>query len=304
MQESGPPDYLSDQFLDRVRRSYVPHAATCDAGRAWSSINNRRHDIHVALLADSNLQLREIFADPARTDLYYGVDNLCRSIGPVCQEDFTTAALTNFRAQVAEYLAQQLLAVSTSLDAPVIEIGPGMGRVAYLAYSKGLKDYTTIDLPLGVVAQACFLARVLRPEQIWFQGESNEASTGRIKLLYADRFPQRRYSLALNVDSLPEMPAAVAFNYARWLSTHTDVFLSTNQEHLNVFTVSELIAFACSTKPCARKECPIWPRYVEETYSFPSRLPWFGEARRKTFELLAARRQAVRSLGSNIRVWS
>ncbi|HUN96489.1 MAG TPA: hypothetical protein VMU69_09650 [Bradyrhizobium sp.] len=290
-------DYLSDEFLDRVRRSYVLHARSRKAGRCWGLINRRRHDIDVALLADSNLELREIFADPASTELYYGVDNLCHSIAPVCAEDFTTAALTNFRGQVANYLAGQVLAAAASPNAPVVEIGPGMGRVAYLAYSRGLTDYTTIDLPLGVVAQACFLGRVLRPDQIWFQGEPNEDSTDCIKLLYAHQLPQRRYSVALNVDSLPEMPATIAFEYACWLSTHADLFLSTNQEHLGVFSVSEVVAFACSVKPHARKECAIWPGYFEEAYSFAGASPRFSTARRKTFELLAVQRQAGRSLG-------
>ncbi len=88
------PAYLDEEFLDRVRRAYraalrVDLKAT---GPIWSAIDARRVDVHAAL-DDANARLRQIFADPTSTDLYYGCDHLSRSLEPVQPEYFIREAL-------------------------------------------------------------------------------------------------------------------------------------------------------------------------------------------------------------------
>jgi len=235
-------------------------------------IDERRADVHAALMADGDDALRAIFFDPTSTDLFYGCDNLCRSITQVEGALFVETALADGRGRAAANRAEQISALLAGLSASsVVEIGPGMGQVAFFAHRLGIVDYSTIDLPLGIVAQACFLARVLGPDQLWFDGEAGEPPTGKVKLFCPGRLPSGRYGLALNVDSITEMSEHVAFGYARWLGQHAQVFLSINHPR-NSFTVAELMAFA--GMKCQRRSAPFDPvgyvpglGYREEQYS-------------------------------------
>ena len=71
-------DYLDSAFLDRVRCCYrsVFEAQIENSGEVWGPIRKRQAEIHAALLAGSDDDLRNIFADPGSTELYYGVDEL------------------------------------------------------------------------------------------------------------------------------------------------------------------------------------------------------------------------------------
>ena len=222
--------YLEDSFLNRVRRAYrcaiaIEHKA---AGLIWSPINESRADIHSALLAEGNCGLRAIFIDPAATDLFLGVaEELCRTRGStVGPEAFMQVALNGARTK---YAASQIPSVAALLAKAgvrsVVEIGPGMGRLALSAVRCGITDYTTIDLPLGVVVQACFLARALGPDKLWFDGEPGETAPGKIKLFSAGRLPNAaNYGLAVNIDSMTEMPWHTAFDYAQCLGSARDFF--------------------------------------------------------------------------------
>lgn len=265
--------YLHDAFLDRVRRTYRRALADTPKTRdQWAAIDERRADVHAALLADSNNALRAIFNDPTTTDLYYGVDHLCRShIRLNDPADFVTEALRYHRAQWAAYEIKRLQELSPGGAQSIVEIGPGMGRAAYYGHLAGI-DYTTIDLPLGIVAQACFLARSLGPDVLWFAGENDVSCNGRIKLLYST--PNRRFDAALNADSITEMPPAVAFDYFRWVAGHARCLLSINHG-LNRFTVAQLAAFSAPNKVIVSRPCPVWDGYREDAFLFngPGMLP-------------------------------
>ena len=181
--------YLDEKFLNRVRRAYrAAIAVSGDAGQVWAPIDSRRNDVHSALLHHQNDALRTIFADPTATDLYYGCDNLCRSITQVEPALFVEAALASGRGRYAARKAEQMAALlAKGSVSSVVEIGPGMGRAAFFAYRLGIIDYSTIDLPLGIAAQACFLARVLGPDKLWFDGEASELATGKVKLFCAGK---------------------------------------------------------------------------------------------------------------------
>lgn len=268
MQLATVEAYLSDSFLDRVRAAYKRAAAATKPTRGlWTAHDEQRADVHAALLADANEALRTIFTDPTTTDLYYGVDDLCRSIIRLNKpSEFINTALRHDRARIATYQIARLRELMPSTQS-VVEIGPGMGRAAYYGYLAGL-DYTTVDLPLGIVAQACFSGRALSPDALWFAGEDGVASHGRIKLLCS--VPDRRFDIVLNVDSITEMPAAVAFDYFRWAGSHARCLLSINHEK-NRFTVSQLATFSTSMQQIVHRPCPAWDGYIEEAFSLDRR---------------------------------
>lgn len=260
--------HLSDEFLDRVRRAYrLALTGSMRARLGWQKINARRADVHAALMTNDNSALRGIFANPTTTDLYFGMDNLCRSLQSLTDADnFVDVALGNNRGRLARYQVQRVLEILPTLLEPraVIEIGPGMGRVAYLAFRAGITDYTTVDLPLGIVGQACFLGRALSPDALWFEGEEVAKASGRLKLRY--RLPHDgRWALAFNADSMPEMPIAEAFTCACWLGSHAHNFLSINR--MDAFQVSDVMRFAATGLCQERKPCSAWPGYTDELYA-------------------------------------
>jgi hypothetical protein len=178
----------------------------------------------------------------------------------------TTRGIATDRAIRALYQAWRALTlVANRSDPSVIEIGPGAGRTAYYAYCGGINDYTTVDLPMGMAAQACFLGRALGPDKIWMLADDAELAGGRIKLLVG-HLPDRKYTLALNADSLPEMTFNIASEYLKWIRHHCQLFLSINYD-ANWFTVEAL-----STKWLKLSKsvlCPVAPTdggYAEQIF--------------------------------------
>jgi hypothetical protein len=274
--------YLSDAFLDRVRRAYrrALDAGARTRGRIWRKIDARRRDVHEALLADGNDALRGIFADPVATDLYFGVDNLCRSHMESSKgQPFLPLAFQSIRALRAQYQVERLLAALGSINGKsVVEIGPGMGHCAYYAFQAGVTDYATIDLPLGMVAHARFLAEALGPDKIWMVGEPG-GTANQIKLYSTVDVPRRTFDVVLNVDSMTEMSLAAAMNYIAWINRHSRLFLSMNHE-LNPFTVASIAHCRLAGKRLERRPVPDREGYFEEVFSIdPS-------ARRKNQGLL------------------
>jgi hypothetical protein len=259
---------LDDRYLDRVRRSYA--LALKENARAkgpvWRVIDARRQDVHAALVADGLAHLREIFRDPISTDLYYGTDNLCRSLYPDRSADFLSLALTSERAKFGQYQAQRLCDALAPLNGKsVVEIGPGVGHTVYYAYLSGVTDYTTIDLPLGMVAQACFLGAALGPDKIWLDGEDAAQAEGRIKLFCSHLKLQRSFDVGFNADSITEMSLSAALDYVEWLNRHVRVFISINHE-MNLFTVAEIADIKLAASHSTRVAFPFRKGYLEETF--------------------------------------
>lgn len=268
--------FLADPFLDRVRRAYhlALKAGARTPGVMWKAIDAYRSDVHAALVADGNDALREIFADPVTTDLYFGVDNFCRSLlGTSNGRSFLELALESYRVPLAQHQLSSVRAALASLDgSSVVEIGPGVGHCAYLGFSAGI-DYTTIDLPLGVVAQACFLGRAANPENIWMDGDPGQATAGKIKLFSVARLPDRQFDVALNVDSMTEMSLGAALDYLGWINKHARLFISINHE-TNPFRVAEIAPAKLSI---IRSSRVIWPPrddgYFEESFLLDPTVP-------------------------------
>lgn len=276
-------DHLSDAFLDRVRTFYAAAIASArDAGPIWQPINAKRADVHAALVADNNTKLRAIFENPSKTDLYLGMDPLCLSSGatPITADQFLPTALGGQRAAMAQHQAEVLLGLIKRLRGrAVVEIGPGMGRLAYYAFKAGITDYTTIDLPLGAVGQACFIGAALGPDVVSFENEVDRSAPIRL----CSNKPSRKFSLALNVDSITEMPPAIAFDYVAWIAGHAPVFLSVNHEQ-NLFTVAELVSKLKLGDREHRRQAALWPMpYFEEVYAMKGSAPRASRLRYMAF---------------------
>jgi hypothetical protein len=352
MHGGKPLGHIEDSFLDRVRRAYRLalgiHGQDGSKGPVWQPIEERRADIHAALVSDDNYKLRRIFANPISTDLYYGTDGICRSIFGRLQNDCgyrkgfslhvrglindvaeamglprandpdvsivrmddlllqtvdfpspfdgeigleTTRGLATERSVRALYEIFRVLKLLGS-DKPrrIVEIGPGVGRTALYGYRAGL-DYTTVDLPLGMVAQACFLGAVLGPDRLWFGGEDDVLPNDRIKILAS--LPNRRFDVALNADSMTEMPPGIAIDYVIELKRYVPLFMSINHSK-NLFTVAEIFAFTGAGHPRERRPCPMWPGYSEEVYDMTPSNPCLMPARVCAFKSYVGARARLR----------
>ena len=180
----------------------------------------------------------------------------------------TSRGLLAYKIPMALYQAHRLREILRLVKGNrVLEIGAGMGRTAYHAWLMGIHDYTTIDLPMGIVAQACFLAPALGEEAIHLPGES--PAGGRIRLLAATgggiERPER-FDVVLNANSLTEMTHAQATAYFQFARRYCRAFLSVNHE-ANVFTVRE-IAAQCGCDSVSRSLSAIRIGYVDETFLF------------------------------------
>jgi hypothetical protein len=173
----------------------------------------------------------------------------------------TERGISSYRAPHAIYQAWRIWQLVGRIKSPrVLEIGGGLGRTAYYAREFGVTDYTIIDIPTALVAQANFLGRVVGPYHVQLYGEEG-AHAGCIKLLPPNEFltTKGRYDLILNVDSLTEMARETAQAYCDAICRRSSAFLSINHEGLP-FTVADLMPRGFDQRS------PYWmrPGYVEE----------------------------------------
>jgi hypothetical protein len=179
---------------------------------------------------------------------------------------FLKLALDSVRARRSRYQLERLSsALATISGRSVIEIGPGMGLCAFYAHRAGLTDYTTIDLPLGMVAQARFFAEALGPDKIWMDRDADIGTHDQIKLFSTGRLPERQFDAALNVDSMTEMSLSAALDYLSWINQHARLFMSINHE-LNPFTVADVAKYSLAAKCVQRVPVPDQPGYFQEIF--------------------------------------
>jgi hypothetical protein len=181
----------------------------------------------------------------------------------------TARGLATYRAIQALYqsyrVAQELLGDRSK---SILEIGPGMGRTAYYCWMAGFRDYTTMDIPMGIVAQARFMAAVLGAESIWLPGDPPNTQKGRMCLLPSSARSRsaNRFALVLNVDSITET-AGDSEVWAAWIAKHADVFLSINHE-ANSPTVANLGRRYFAGALSHRFQYWLRHGYVEEIFRF------------------------------------
>lgn len=163
--------------------------------------------------------------------------------------------------------AHQLVAHRTKPQ--VLEIGAGLGYSAHYAHQMGLRDYTIMDLPMTNVAQAYFLGRMLGPDRVVLEGESQtRADTIKIRTPPLLASPHS-FDLVINADSLTEVGATLAFEYVRRIFDMSEMLLSINHE-ANQYCVAQLFD---GSDDVEIERFPFWLRngYVEEIVRIPRR---------------------------------
>ena len=114
-------------------------------------------------------------------------------------------------------------------NAKVLEVGGGYGCVARYSVLSGCNDWTIIDLPYVNAIQMIWLGSTLGPEMVSGYGEQ----AAPIKLVPStkkDLLREQKFTIALNMDSLPEIPYEEAKEYADLISRTSELLLSINQE--------------------------------------------------------------------------
>src|SRR5579863_10468587 len=80
-----------------------------DAGNIWSGIDGLRRPIHDALLAPTNDAIRSMFLNPISCDLFYGVDNIAKSIEPSLAEN------ANIDVELSDQAGSQIVDLAHAL---------------------------------------------------------------------------------------------------------------------------------------------------------------------------------------------
>jgi hypothetical protein len=171
-----------------------------------------------------------------------------------------------YRVPQALYQAWRIKQLLDGIQNPrVLEIGAGLGRTAFYAHELGIKDYTIVDLPITMVAQAYFLGRTLGEENICLDGEQSDDDQDRVKIVAPETFfaESKTYDLVLNVDSLTEMNFSVAQAYWEKIKISTNIFLSINHE-ANKFRVRDLLVEDLNSLNVQRGLYCMRQGYVEE----------------------------------------
>ena len=201
----------------------------------------------------------------------------------------TPRGVLSYRVPPALYQAMRLRQLTRHRRAPrVLEIGGGLGRTAFYAAQFGITDYTIVDLPITLVAQANFLGRILGPDAVALHGEDVSVQAG-VKLLPPSEFlaSRRQYDVVLNVDSMTEMARDTAQAYCDAIQARATTFLSINHEGLG-FTIAELMPGGMFQRS------PYWmrPGYVEELAGQYPHVSG-GQRLRRTMRRAASRGKAM-----------
>lgn len=177
----------------------------------------------------------------------------------------TSKGSISYRAVQSLYQAYRIKAVAGKENARYLEIGGGTGRVAFFANMFGMNDYTIVDLPMTIIAQAAFLSATLGPDAIWMVGDPMNQQKGRIRLVPPKFISEtfERFDVMLNADSFTEMDINHAKGYFDFAMKNTKALVSINHES-NAYTVSDIAPVL------ARSRSPYWlrPGYVEEIFTF------------------------------------
>ena len=142
--------------------------------------------------------------------------------------------------------------------------------VAIHLYLAGVRDITAIDIPLGIVRQACFLAGSLGEDKIWFFGEpvsdSDQDMAALIKLVPPGfiSLSDTVFDVVFNADSFTEMSSSSASTYFDWVKKNAKSFISINHE-ANDFRVCDFHS------DFIRSLYPLREGYLEEIAFFDYR---------------------------------
>ncbi|MGO9389446.1 hypothetical protein [Rhodoblastus sp.] len=178
----------------------------------------------------------------------------------------TTRGVASQRAIHSLYLAWRSTTFLTGIANPrILEIGAGLGRTAFYSSQFGIKDYSIIDIPMTLAAQAYFLGRTLGDNRITLCGEAGDAL---VKLMPPKYFldSDEKYDLVVNVDSLPEIGEEFGMRYIKEIAHRSPRFLSINHELLPFIVKDGMQQVSCRSST----RHPYWMRrgYLEEVFTF------------------------------------
>ena len=195
-----------------------------------------------ALAADRVVSLEQQGAAAQQNALMVDVDRLLADTASISGLDFECAAVgstygfriadkvVNVDTLLHSYTVNRLRQLGATSTTSIIEIGGGYGCLADLSHRAGLCDYAIYDLPWVNALQGYFLIMALPEHPVALYGESGSG----LKVLPFWRIhdlPAESIDYVVNINSLPEMDAAIAREYmvviARILRRN---FLSINQE--------------------------------------------------------------------------
>jgi hypothetical protein len=181
----------------------------------------------------------------------------------------TGGGLLTERSLNAFYCAYRAQQVARARNGSrILEIGGGMGYVAYFAFLFGCREFTLVDTPLSNLLQAWFLMRALGADQVVLAGEPEPASGGFVRIASPDYLEKKsRVDLVVNIDGFTEYGMDTAANYFDLIRQISGALLSVNHE-ANRYRVRDLTAKAGGFAKTQRH--PYWMRrgYVEELTEF------------------------------------
>jgi hypothetical protein len=156
----------------------------------------------------------------------------------------------------------------------VFEIGGGFGNLAYVLQKAAPCSYIIFDLPTTSLIQGYFLLKSDIAECVSLYGERPHKNIGIQVLPWWEIQNNETYDLAINQDSLPEMPPNIGAFYVKRIRNITRrMFISINQEQgaINSGDVRQTIVsrmMAAETSLHAQSRNLFWLRdgYVTELY--------------------------------------
>lgn len=187
----------------------------------------------------------------------------------------TSLGVVSFAPIQQMYHAMKILEFSKTYNIKnprILEIGAGLGLSAYHTRNFNIKDYTIVDLSLGILSQSFFFANTIGKENIIIGDEIKQFHVNdtkikeKIKLIQSSNLEliPDNIDLIVNCDSITEMSNEHAETYIKIASNKSKYFLSLNHES-NEFQVFDLF----KNTPFKRiYRVPTWYRngYVEELY--------------------------------------
>jgi hypothetical protein len=158
----------------------------------------------------------------------------------------------------------------------VIEIGAGLGYVAYYFSQMNNNKFNIYDIPITLLSQACCLLSSMSEDEIHLSGESVNKHQKISLRPYWEIFDFDKTDKILwfNQDSFPEIEIETCKKYIEKISsTKKSIFFSINQEadnhnaiDRNQHSVNSLLSFNKNFKLINRSRDFIRQGYIEELY--------------------------------------
>jgi hypothetical protein len=160
-------------------------------------------------------------------------------------------------------------------DAHVVEIGGGIGNLAYHMLKRGIGRYTLVDIPTVRAIQTYMALYEFPGMDVNFES-AGVRNPHRLDLVTSDalkHLPDKSVQVVINEDSLTEIQADVAMEYLQEIARATSgYFLSINHESTRILydhaqtPVAKLVEAAPQLRRLGRWRHWMRPGYVEEIF--------------------------------------